>query len=465
MPRRTQNINSLSRGRVRASMNKYNLFNLYKKPSIKYQGKTLFQQKWNSKAETRAYHGEHLTEGRLKALFTPHLQSVAQLDASLKGIGVEPTPMPLQTFAILEKRLEFGVFRSMFASSIRQARQFILGGHVKVNGTVIKHPSFPLRAGDVFSVTPEKVMVAMGRTKPSIQQAIKTDNNQIAAWNKYVKSAKANPQEVWQMKQLKPKSLNPFDEGDNKISVKSYNDGIEGQMKINQANNTRELILNQILQIGKNNQYEPKEEDFNTISGPKGSSIKALDIFTKLKQNNHQLMENFNVSQCKTIITTKSSDFSSESEFKLISSIKQILSELVKTRNEYFRKQAGSNKLPESSSQVPYSPTFAEKLQFHAPLNKEQISEDESQAHVSLPWQKGLFGRQDPSKPYFTPWTPRPFIGAFAVLPFHIEISFATCHAIYLRDPVARPGHSEVISPFPHHAHERAYMYYARKGM
>ena len=90
-------------------------------------------------------------------------------------------------------------------------------------------------------------------------------------------------------------------------------------------------------------------------------------------------------------------------------------------------------------------------------MNKEEILEDESKAKFNC-LGKNIFGRKDPSRSYFTPWTPRPFLGAFAILPSHIEISFDTCHAIYLRDPVARPGHSEVISPFPDHVHERAYV-------
>ena len=69
----------------------------------------------------------------------------------------------------MEKRLEIALFRSMFASSVRQARQFILGGYVKVNGVVIKHPSFP-QSGDVFSVDPEKVLFALGKTKPSLER-------------------------------------------------------------------------------------------------------------------------------------------------------------------------------------------------------------------------------------------------------------------------------------------------------
>lgn len=58
----------------------------------------------------------------------------------------------------------------------------------------------------------------------------------------------------------------------------------------------------------------------------------------------------------------------------------------------------------------------------------------------------------------------KPILAPFAILPHHLEVSFKTCHAVYLRDPVARPGHSEVISPFDLPVHERAYMYYIRRG-
>lgn len=463
MPRKTQNINSLSRGRVRASMNKFNLFNLYKKPTIKYNGKTLYQQKWTSKAETRAYHGEHLTEGKWKTLFDPNLQSVAQLDASLKGIGVEPTPMALQTYATLEKRLEFALFRSMFASSIRQARQFILGGHVKVNGVTIKHPSYPLQSGDIFNVTPEKVLLAMGRPKPNLENSIKVDNKQITVWNKYVKSAKENPKELWDLKNLKPKSLDTINQQESKDMIKSFNDNIDNQMKRDQNKTTRPFILNQILTIG-NGQELTDSQVFNDFLGDKNAP-KCLEIYKKLYESQHDVIKTFDLKACESLLGKKSPEFESQPEFKLISSVKQILSELVKTHQEFLRVNAANSKLPEDSTTIPYSPSYANNLTYQNKLNKEEIMEDESKATVNLPWQKSLFGRDDPSKPYFTPWTPRPFIGCFAILPSHIEISFATCHAIYLRDPVARPGHSEVITPFPTDVHERAYMYYVRNGM
>ena len=62
-----------------------------------------------------------------------------------RGSGLEPhpdkkprqfpkTPYMNMTFAPLERRLDTAIFRAMFASSTRQARQFVIHGDVKVNG-------------------------------------------------------------------------------------------------------------------------------------------------------------------------------------------------------------------------------------------------------------------------------------------------------------------------------------------
>lgn len=469
MPRKAANLYSTVRGRVRASMNKYNLFNLYKKAPIRYQGKSLFQQKWTAKQETRAYHGEHLTESRWKTLFSPNLESVAQLDSSLKGVDVAPTPMVLQTYATLEKRLEFALFRAMFASSIRQAREFIKNGHVKVNGITIKHPSFPLKSGDVFSVNPDKVMLAMGRVKPSVEQAVKVDNKQIGVWNRYVASARQNPKDVWDLKQNKPESLNTLDHS-NKLSklesVKKFNNDIEKNMLAQQKATTRENILTHILAIAQGRDVERLQPaEFSKVALSKGDDIKCLEAYKILKYSDSKLLTAYAPQQCKAYISTKSTEFESKEAAKTAAQVKKILSEIVSLQLEQLRATAEQQKLPEDSKLIPYTSSFGKSLKPHVPLNKDAVLENEATSKVNLPWQKGLFGRQDPSKPYFTPWTPRPFIGAFAVLPHHIEVSFETCHAVYLNDPVARPGHSEVISPFPDHVHERAYMYYVRKGL
>ena len=43
-------------------------------------------------------------------------------------------PYMSMTFAPLERRLDTAIFRALFASSARQARQFVVHGAVKVNG-------------------------------------------------------------------------------------------------------------------------------------------------------------------------------------------------------------------------------------------------------------------------------------------------------------------------------------------
>lgn len=469
MPRRASNLFSTARGRVRASMNKYNLFNLYKKLQIKYNGMTLYQQKWTAKRETRAYHGEHLTESRWKSLFLPNLESVAQLDASLKGVDVAPTPMPLQTYAVLEKRLEFALFRSMFASSIRQAREFIKNGHVQVNGVTIKHPSFPLKSGDIFNVNPQKVMLAMGRVKPSLETAIKVDNRQIAVWNRFVNAAKLNPKDVWDLKQNKPESLNTLESGNltRLDSIKNFNKSVEADMLKTQKETTRQSLLAKILAIadGKDVEELTSDQFLKIVTASKTDLAKCLEIYRILKLSDNDLVKTHSQVACEAFLATKSTEFSSPEAAKNAAHVRKILSEIVTQQLERIRVNAEKLKMPEDAKSLPFNSNFGKNLRPVAPLKKDEVMENESSAVVNLPWQKGLFGRQDASKPYFTPWTPRPFIGALAILPHHIEVSFETCHAVYLNDPVARPGHSEVITPFPDHVHERAYMYYVRKGM
>jgi len=64
------------------------------------------------------------------------------LEAAGRGSGLaqgrssKPAQIPFMqmTFAPLERRLDTAIFRAMFASSARQARQFVVHGAAKVNG-------------------------------------------------------------------------------------------------------------------------------------------------------------------------------------------------------------------------------------------------------------------------------------------------------------------------------------------
>lgn len=69
----------------------------------------------------------------------------------------------------------------------------------------------------------------------------------------------------------------------------------------------------------------------------------------------------------------------------------------------------------------------------------------------------------DSSKPYATPWRPRDYMSAFAFIPRYLEVNQNICAAVYLRHPVARPGYSEVPTPFGESVGTAAFAWYLRR--
>lgn len=69
----------------------------------------------------------------------------------------------------------------------------------------------------------------------------------------------------------------------------------------------------------------------------------------------------------------------------------------------------------------------------------------------------------DPSKPYRTPWQPRPYMSPFAFIPRYLEVNPNICAAVYLRHPVARVGNAEVPTPFNNEISQLAFNWYLRR--
>lgn len=57
-------------------------------------------------------------------------------DASIPR-QIQPVPYMNMIYAPMERRLDMAVFRALFASSHRQARQMVVHGLVKVNGQTV----------------------------------------------------------------------------------------------------------------------------------------------------------------------------------------------------------------------------------------------------------------------------------------------------------------------------------------
>lgn len=161
MPGRCQkseaNKSCQSHQKVRQSWSKYNLYNLSRFRNPPTANRTFFQQKFTAKSIARTYHGEQVRESQWQRMFTRRLRSVVPMNTAQlarddgsqisagRGAGLDDpsglptssvprTPYTQMTFAPLERRLDVAVFRALFASSARQARQFVVHGAVTVNG-------------------------------------------------------------------------------------------------------------------------------------------------------------------------------------------------------------------------------------------------------------------------------------------------------------------------------------------
>jgi hypothetical protein len=59
-----------------------------------------------------------------------------------------------------------------------------------------------------------------------------------------------------------------------------------------------------------------------------------------------------------------------------------------------------------------------------------------------------LLARTDADGKPYTPFNLPDFASPFLFIPAYIEVSFQTCSAVYVRHPTARPGYSEIPTPY-----------------
>lgn len=486
---------------------------------------TLYQQKWTAKAETRAYHGEKLTEAKFRNHFDGRLSAVAPLQSAAAREKSPATPFALQAYACLEKRLDTALFRSMFASSPRQAAQFIRYGKVQVNGVTIKHPGYLLSAGDVFSCDPERVLQAVGRQKPSIKESVDFTNRQIRRYNQYLKKCKKYPEYMAKTRE-RFRNRHPWlvqkDRENAATKIATINTNILTQMNADINALTPSSVLKSILLEEPSFDKNSNLPDFGFGQDIQGKSLSIFQlvtgkraILTPVSEENVNEIAESKVKPSKDesapvaaeSTTTAESEILTESAPEPVkadeskvdatvteyfppkttdtegnvvvssksdrpqhhSDVKKLLLQIIKIRSEQIHVTADKAKLDPNNPEnyrASYDPKWVERLSDEIPLiDAEALEEDPSSVlPIRLPWLSGgHYGLQEPEKPYFTPWAPRPFLSPFAILPHHIEVSFETCHAVYMRDPIARPGHSEVISPFSLDMHERAYMFYVTR--
>ncbi|KAM6482374.1 putative 30S ribosomal subunit S4 [Trichoderma sp. SZMC 28011] len=516
---------SLARPKLRQSWNKYNLYNLYRQTGREPQIRgtpTFFQQKWAAKAKTRSYHGEHIPEKKWVRLFSRRLLSAVDMppeylaahdgseQAAGRGSGLTTsnvtaetfskvpalstqersrrrplfgdvnkllsdqfnnmTPYMQMTFAPLERRLDTAVFRALFASSVRQARQFVIHGAVTVNGKKMVHPSYQLNPGDMFQVDIEKVMYGTGVQKAA--DAHKRLHENLEARQKKADKALQNA-----VKKLggnataeqaaaegetegeKPEADAEAAEGEAAASEDAGSLTPEAQWKLN--NRALKFLLKDVKKILKNNPKELSAKEKKQLrlfradakrflSHPEKSEADVVELIDELQlqMKSHELMrESFE----KLDLKEGQVENAAEAEVEAVEATSQE-GEAQPAVNREREVEKGLEGLSDEQK------TKAKKIIGDAKLSKEEMRK------LARLLQIDEENPVDDSKPYATPWRPRPYMSAFAFIPRYLEVNPNICAAVYLRHPVARKGMAEVPTPFSYLTSQLTHNWYLERG-
>ncbi|OTB06727.1 hypothetical protein M426DRAFT_318787 [Hypoxylon sp. CI-4A] len=445
-PRR---FHGLKRPKLRQSWNKYNLYNIFRTPQPKLgtsDNETFFQQKWRAKGMLRGYHGEHVVERKWTRMFSRRLLGVADMDtkymaeydgselAAGRGSGKEEppnwsdhivpkrtlTPYMQMTFAPMERRLDIAVFRAMFASSARQARQFCVHGAVKVNGKVMPYPAYRLNPGDMFQVEPERVLYATG--------APKVDANKV----KDKRSAAAEGEEDAEAQEEEETETAAEEETSETKEAEATEQDPETTDAPEPIKTDMKPTRKQIQELAERAKTILQEEDLGV--------------------NQKQKLRKF-VQQMRPLLSRSGRAGASPSE------IAEELSTLVSGLNLSPAPAADSAALSAAASAKESS--SSSKTDPISDLSKDELKKlEQRMAEYMREEEENPY---DPSKPYKTPWRPRNYMAPFAFVPKYLEVNHNICAAVYLRHPVARVGSAEVPTPFPVGVNQLAFNWYLRR--
>ncbi|KAI1157151.1 hypothetical protein F4825DRAFT_4453 [Nemania diffusa] len=433
-PRR---FHGLGRPKLRQSWNKYNLFNLWRArdPNIAGKGSaTFFQQKWMAKGLLRTYHGEHIVERKWERMFNRRLLSVVDMDtkymakhdgselAAGRGSGQDEKPMwdketiaprvitpyMQMTFAPMERRLDIAVFRALFASSARQARQFCVHGAVKVNGKVVPYPAYRLNPGDMFQVDPERVLYATGLSKLPLKQYKR-------------RSSGAGEQEATEeVQEVQEEEAETVAEGEPEAQA----------AEVEQDPDTTDAPEPVPVDM------KPTRKQIQDITTKAKTILQDEVVSGKQKKNLRLFIKN-----ARPLLSRAGRTDASPTE------IAKELSTLMTEAD------LGVGREDQAPSREPLDPIAS------LSPSERKILEERMEEHMREEEENPY----DRSKPYATPWRPRPYMSPFAFIPPYLEVNQNICSAVYLRHPVARRGNAEVPTPYPTGVSQLAFNWYLRR--
>lgn len=332
------------------------------------------------------------------------------------------------------------------------------------------HPSYQLNPGDMFQVDIEKVMYGTGVQKAA--DAHKRLHENLEARQKKADKALQNA-----VKKLggnataeqaaaegetegeKPEADVEAAEGEAAASEDAGSLTPEAQWKLN--NRALKFLLKDVKKILKNNPKELSAKEKKQLrlfradakrflSHPEKSEADVVELIDELQlqMKSHELMrESFE----KLDLKEGQVENAAEAEVEAVEATSQE-GEAQPAVNREREVEKGLEGLSDEQK------TKAKKIIGDAKLSKEEMRK------LARLLQMDEENPVDDSKPYATPWRPRPYMSAFAFIPRYLEVNPNICAAVYLRHPVARKGMAEVPTPFSYLTSQLTHNWYLERG-
>lgn len=381
--------------------------------------------------------GSEMASGRgLGVEKSPQGRNERGRDRNMTERRIEKTPYMHMMFHPLERRLDTVIHRAMFASSVREARQFVVHGWVKVNGQKMIYPGYQMNPGDMFQVDPDRVMFATGAKK------LKSGSTRSAQdIRKAAEAKKAGENEVEEFEE-------EFD--DEEIESEAGAATIEGSEEsadktAQQSKELKRLMrkAQRILQDSKGSLSGKRQQDL------RGFRKQVKQTFSKLRGMDESQVE------------------------ESVESLEIMLADiLTKVPADAVPKEdapaLGSKEAAEAAQAAAEKNQQNEDAQLSSTSQAQDADPTSYQARrqaelLAAALERARANPIDPNKPYATPWHPREWMSAFAFIPRYLEVNQNICSAVYLRHPVARPGLAEVPTPFAAETMGLGFNWYLRR--
>lgn len=331
------------------------------------------------------------------------------------------------------------------------------------------HPSYALNPGDMFQVEVEKVLYGTGEQKTAEYTTMESREKEMLDQQEE-SVRKHGLKKRSKVLEAVAKEGEEAESADTKAPGKHARKRVEREVQLHRVRNLR-TTAREILKGDMRNLSAKQKKDLRLfrdtaqrfLSLPEARELDARDLLHQIQAQITKLesVDTFRKAD-STLAKAANAEGSAEAsaEESAEPQVEKSNSKSSKEEREAKKLQFKNNVLEKGLEGITNK---ADRDRAMNILATENLTHEETRRLINI-LRNDSENPIDPSKPYVTPWRPRPFMSAFAFIPRYLEVNPNICAAVYLRHPVARKGMAEVPTPFSYLTNQLAHNWYLGRG-